>query len=192
MSDLGKLVKYGIYLGLILYVIGMLFSILHIPYVKEIQILAIVIVTIFYCFNFIILEDKGWTDYLGLLAISILLLKLFPEQLSVFANAMIDKFYHPSFIFLFFVVFIHKVIDSNGKVDFDKYKFGSNEEEEPKVAFKVAPSKNYLSNFQYAFAAIAIIGLLFKMMYWNYASTLIIIGFLGYASLMVIGGFLKK
>jgi hypothetical protein len=192
MSDLGKLAKYGIYLGLILYIIGMLLTILHLPFVAETQTLAIVIVTIFYCFNFIVLEDKGWTDYLGLLSITILLLKLFPDQVSIYAYTLIEKFYHPSFIFLFFVVFINKVIDTNGKVDFDKYKFGSNEEDEPKVAFKVAPSKNYLSNFQYGFGAIAIIGLLFKMMYWDYASILIVVGFLGYASLMLIGGFLKK
>ena len=192
MSDVGKIAKYGIYLGLSLYILGMLLSILHLPFVAEAQILAIVIVTIFYCFNFIILEDKGWTDYLGLLSISILMLKLFPDQLSSFSFTMVEKFYHPSFIFLFFVVFIKKVIDPNGKVDFDKYKFGSNEEDEAKVMFKVAPSRNYFANFQYGFAAIAIVGLLFKIMYWNYSTILIITGFLGYASLMLVGGFLKK
>ena len=191
MSDLSKLAKYGIYLGLFLYVLGMLFSILHLPYVEETQVLAIVIVSIFYCFNLIVLEEKGWSDYLGLFSISILLLKLFPDQLSSYSYSMIEKFYHPSFIFLFIVVFGIKWMEPSEKSEAEKFKRWT-KEQSPQMGFSTSSSTNYLSNFQYAFAAIAVIGLLFKMMYWNYASILIIIGFLGYAILMLIGGLLKK
>jgi hypothetical protein len=183
--------------GFGLFLIRMLFRIMHYPYADTIGFASGVLIVFGVALQFYFSKNKTWIEYLSLFAVIVIGASLMSPLVYPSISGLLGPFIIPSIIFLIASQFFSKNEKEESPTRLDNYQFGESDfqdltEHQKNDNTEASVTKQLSRTLFYIFGAIGILGLLFKFQHYPGASIMTIVGFAGTAISVLLNTFFKK
>ncbi len=169
-----KMISLPLRMSIALYIISILFNLMHWPLQTELTLVSVFGLAMFYSFRFYNKIDKGLIDYIKLFLVLGWSLNAVNKVLHLIS-------FSDFFGFLPYVILIWLLITRG--ISYTEL-FGE---------LKLKKSEKVIYTFVFLIAVVSIfLGGLFKTMHWPYASIILIVGFVLFSSIIILDYFVRE